>query len=80
MPVIVVFCPRVMDEGEKDVILVFVPAPPQSFQVNDKSVAAAEATRAAAAVAFMLIEYYQGRSSKLTCRYQRLLTMQTNHT
>merc|ERR1719217_475707 len=55
LPVNVAFCPRVMDEGEKDVILAFVLAPPQSFHVNDKSVAVAEATmRAAAVVDFML--------------------------
>merc|ERR1719265_2104348 len=57
LPVKVAFCPRVMDEGEKVVILVFVLAPPQSFHVNDKSVAVAEAMmRAAAVVDFMLAD------------------------
>merc|ERR1711975_121425 len=35
VPVTVVFCPRVMELGEKPVILAFVLGPPQSFHVND---------------------------------------------
>merc|ERR1719316_2278445 len=37
LPVMVVFCPREIDVGEKPVILVLVPAPPQSLQDNDNS-------------------------------------------
>merc|ERR1711881_503004 len=40
VPVMLVFSPRVMDAGEKEVILVLVLGPPQSFQVNDNSFAA----------------------------------------
>ena len=54
LPVSVVFCPRVMVEGEKDVIFVLVPAPPQSFQVNAKSLAAAVDARRATTVDFMV--------------------------
>merc|ERR1719487_982169 len=53
-PVTVVFCPRVMELGEKPVILAFVLGPPQSFQLNDRSFATATPLkRAAMAASFM---------------------------
>merc|ERR1719240_631894 len=53
-PVTVVFCPRVTELGEKPVILAFVLGPPQSFQLNDRSLAATMVARSVESASTMV--------------------------